>query len=237
MSRARRACPVGKRSHRSRGFARRTLFPSWASRQISRRVTDWRRGDSAASVPVVKPGRSPVKPGRSPDYLLARSGTKPSSVPGLRHEPGTARAGDGSRNVAGTLGRQRGKQRSGNNDPGNNDPAQFSGPQRLPPDHAPAPLVTLGEVDLHENHAGSLFSENHAGSLFRWLASLVFGLVFAGIGAVNPAAGLSGLGLWFTILFVFAIGLYLWHLVRVIKGLVVANGNRAIAQPASWWLG
>jgi len=36
---------------------------------------------------------------------------------------------------------------------------------------------------------------------------------------------------------VFAIGLYLWHLVRVIKGLVVANGNRAIAQPASWWLG
>ncbi|MFM8679354.1 MAG: DUF4870 family protein [Alphaproteobacteria bacterium] len=70
-----------------------------------------------------------------------------------------------------------------------------------------------------------------------WLASLVFGLVFAGIGAVNPAAGLSGLGLWFTILFVFAIGLYLWHLVRVIKGLVVANGNRAIAQPASWWLG
>ena len=54
MSRARRACPVGKRSHRSRGFARRTLLPSWASRQISRQVTDWRRGDSAASVPVAR---------------------------------------------------------------------------------------------------------------------------------------------------------------------------------------
>ena len=54
MSRARRACPVGKRSPRSRGFARRTLLPSWASRQISRRVTDWRRGDSAASVPVAR---------------------------------------------------------------------------------------------------------------------------------------------------------------------------------------
>jgi uncharacterized membrane protein len=74
-------------------------------------------------------------------------------------------------------------------------------------------------------------------SLLFWLASVVFLLIFAGIGAASPAAGWAGAGLWMTILVVFVLGLYVWHLARVIKGLLAANINRPIPQPASWWMG
>lgn len=70
-----------------------------------------------------------------------------------------------------------------------------------------------------------------------YVAATVFLALFAGIGLVNPLAGWSGFGLWITSFVVIAIGQFVWHLVRVIRGLVYANGNRPIADPTSWWLG
>lgn len=70
-----------------------------------------------------------------------------------------------------------------------------------------------------------------------YVAATVFLALFAGIGLVSPLAGLSGLGLWITSFVTIAIGQFVWQLVRVIKGLVYANGSRPIANPASWWLG
>jgi uncharacterized membrane protein len=39
---------------------------------------------------------------------------------------------------------------------------------------------------------------------------------------------------------VFLISLILfipWYLIRIIKGIIYANDNRAISQPRSWWFG
>ena len=74
-------------------------------------------------------------------------------------------------------------------------------------------------------------------SVVNFVASMLFLGLFAGLSAISPAAGLSGIGGWIVVMLVVGLGLFVWHLVRVIKGLVLANGNQPVAQPDSWWLG
>jgi uncharacterized membrane protein len=70
-----------------------------------------------------------------------------------------------------------------------------------------------------------------------YVAATIFLALFAGIGFLSPVAGWSGFGLWLVSFAVIAIGQFVWQLVRVIKGLMYANGSRPIANPTSWWLG
>jgi len=70
-------------------------------------------------------------------------------------------------------------------------------------------------------------------SLFFLLGALVFALALF----LSPTLGATlGVGLYAA--FVIYLLLFLpWYLIRIIKGIIYANDNRAISQPRSWWFG
>ena len=70
-------------------------------------------------------------------------------------------------------------------------------------------------------------------SLFFLLAALVFGVALL----LSPALGATlGIGLYGAFL-IYLILFLPWYLIRIIKGIIYANDNRAISQPRSWWFG